>query len=457
MSIKKKILTNLMMGISFINLNLYAQSDVLKSYNQELIKINKHIQPQSVHIKIPLERQNNRIKYWKEYYRGYDDSLSYKDKPTAIASGVVLTPNGYIITNNHVVEDSEQDSIFVTTADGVVHLADIVGTDEYTDLAVIRIYTENLKPIEFGNSDVVEVGELALALGSPLGLSRTLTTGIVSAIGRGEDVIKTKDGTSSMSYFIQTDAAVNPGNSGGGLFNYKGELIGINSSIYSSTGYSIGYGFAIPSTIVKNITKQLMAKGFVNRPYLGIDFDELDEKTAKKYNSPQNKGIIITEVAEKSSASAGGLLKNDIIVKCDSKVITNSSELKNIMIAKSPGDSLSMAIYRNGELKNLSFVLSEFTSKDLTTEYFSYKSSLNMELNNYSDKLSIKDIALYGAAYNAGIKEEDILVSIDNQPVSTFLQIKDILLSKKPGDKIKCKLLRKNEEINTEIILHSSK
>ncbi len=457
MTIQNKLLASLLILTSSASINLYAQSELLKLYNQELIKINKHIQPQSVHIKIPLEHQNNRIKYWKKYYREFNDSLSYKEKPTAIASGVVLTPNGYIITNNHVVEDSEKDSIFITTTDGVVHLADIVGTDEYTDLAVIRIYTDNLKPIEFGDSDILEVGELTLALGSPLGLSRTLTSGIVSAIGRGEDIIKTKDGKSSMSYFIQTDAAVNPGNSGGGLFNYKGELIGINSSIYSSTGYSIGYGFAIPSTIVKNITKQLMTKGFVNRPYLGIDFDELDEKTAKKFNSPQNKGIVITEVAEKSSASAGGLLKDDIITKCDSKEITNSSDLKNIMIIKHPSDSLTMTIYRNGVLKTLSFVLSEFTTKDLTSDYFSYKPSLNIEVTDKDNKLFIKEVELYGAAYQAGIKEEDIIVSLDNQFISKSQQIKDVLLNKKPGDTIKCKILRKNEEINKDIILHSSK
>ncbi len=124
MTIQNKLLASLLILTSSASINLYAQSELLKLYNQELIKINKHIQPQSVHIKIPLEHQNNRIKYWKKYYREFNDSLSYKEKPTAIASGVVLTPNGYIITNNHVVEDSEKDSIFITTTDGVVYLAD---------------------------------------------------------------------------------------------------------------------------------------------------------------------------------------------------------------------------------------------------------------------------------------------------------------------------------------------
>lgn len=443
------------MILSYTVTNAQSSSNV-SNYHKEIVKVNKQIQPTSVHIRIPLENINKRIQYWKDYYRKYGDTMRV-DKPEAIGSGVIYSNDGFIITNYHVIDESDQDSIYITLSDGSKYLADIVGHDEYSDLALLRIYADNLTPIKFANSDELEVGELTLALGSPLGLSRTLTSGIVSAIGRGEDQIKSDDGNRTLSTYVQTDAAVNPGNSGGGLFNCFGELIGINTAIYSKTGFNVGYAFAIPSNIVKNIADQLVKTGYVNRAYLGIDFKDLTEKSAKDIKYKDKNAIQISEVGNESPAKTAGLAVDDIIYKIDNTLINNSNELKNYMINKKPGDKIKVSFFRNEKYDSLEVTLGTFSSSNDKTDFFANKPSLNVEIKEVNNEIALYKVDILGAADKAGMVEDDVLVSIDNKKILKIDDIKSALENKKPGDKINCQIKRKNEILNKQVLLHSAK
>lgn len=263
---------------------------------------------------------------------------------SGLGSGVILSEDGYIVTNNHVVDGA--DKLEVLLNDNSTYDAKIIGTDEATDLALIKIDAHGLSPITFGDSEAVKVGEWVLAVGNPFGFNSTVTAGIVSAKARSLN----KGGNIGIESFIQTDAALNPGNSGGALVNLKGELIGINSAIYSNTGSYSGFSFAIPTTIVKKVMADLRQYGTVQRAVLGCSVVDLDAKTAKEKNITATKaGVLIISVNDRSTAKALGLQSDDVITAINGVDISNRAQLVEQINKFRPGDEITITYYRNNK------------------------------------------------------------------------------------------------------------
>jgi serine protease Do len=296
--------------------------------------------------------------------------------PQASGSGVIISPDGYIVTNNHVVEKAEK--IQVTTNDHRVLEAKVIGRDPNTDLALIKVSATNLPIVKLGNSDDVRVGEWVLAVGNPFNLTSTVTAGIVSAKGRGIGIIGTQNDdddnaspfspsrnapkqpktNTSIESFIQTDAAINPGNSGGALVNTKGELIGINSAIASHTGSYEGYGFAIPVNLAKKVLNDIKQYGSVKRGYLGVKYNDLsDPEQAELAGVKGTVGLYVGDVVQGSGAEAAGIKTGDVITKVDGALVTESSDLTEHVGRMQPGDKVKITVNRDNQEKNFTVTL----------------------------------------------------------------------------------------------------
>ncbi len=262
-------------------------------------------------------------------------------------SGIIISPDGYILTNNHVVENSSHVTVGLT--DKRTFDAKVIGTDPLTDLAVIKVDATNLPVAYLGNSDELKVGQWVLAIGNPLGLSSTVTAGIVSSLGRGSLGLINKN-PYGVENFIQTDAAINPGNSGGALVDLSGSVIGVNSAIAASgTGTYIGYGFAIPINLAKSVAKDLIAHGKVSRGYIGVNIGEVTDAMAKSVGLDRPKGVIIQGIVEGGSASKADIKAGDIILKIDGKEVNEPNELQSYIASKSAGSSVKLMLYRDGK------------------------------------------------------------------------------------------------------------
>lgn len=259
-------------------------------------------------------------------------------------SGVIISSGGYIITNNHVIEDAS--IIEVTLSNRRTYTALVAGKDQQTDLALIKIDAKNLQPLRYANSDLVAVGEWVLAVGNPFNLASTVTAGIVSAKARNINILS---GAYSVESFIQTDATVNPGNSGGALVNTNGELIGINTAIITKSGMSEGYSFAIPSNIVRKVITDLMRYGKVQRAILGVQIDEVTDEIAAAKRLPDVAGILIKSVTEGGGASESDLRAGDVIISINGITTASIPELQEQISRYSPGDRISLEYFRSGK------------------------------------------------------------------------------------------------------------
>ena len=283
----------------------------------------------------------------EDFFGGGNMGQFFRQKGSG--SGVIMTDDGYIVTNNHVVQFA--DEIIVTLSDKKEYKARKIGTDPSTDLAVIKIEGENFPTVDFADSDEVLVGEWVLAVGNPFDyLTSTVTAGIVSAKGRDINIIKEDK---AIEEFIQTDAAVNPGNSGGALVNTSGNLIGINTAIATPTGTYAGYSFAIPSNLVKDIVNDIIENGDIERASLGVAGYDIDEELVKSYNLKTGQGFYVMEVISGSAAEFGGVLPGDIITKVDGNDISSFDELKETLKFGKVGDELNVTVNRNGKVKDI--------------------------------------------------------------------------------------------------------
>lgn len=267
-------------------------------------------------------------------------------------SGVIISEDGYIVTNNHVIESA--DDIEVSLSDNRNYKAEVIGTDPTTDLALLKIEAENLAHVGFANSDEVRVGEWVLAIGNPFNLNSTVTAGIVSAKGRDINILR---GRSAIESFIQTDAAVNPGNSGGALVNLEGKLIGINTAIASRTGSYAGYSFAVPTNIVRKVMEDLIQYGTVQRAYLGVLIRNVDGQLAKEKDLDLTNGIYVDSLTENGAAADAGLKIGDVIVAVEGKQVNSSPELQAAIGTHRPGDKVSIQVNRDGTEKTIAVVL----------------------------------------------------------------------------------------------------
>ena len=271
------------------------------------------------------------------------------DKQLSLGSGVIVSKEGFILTNNHVVEAA--DEIEVALADGRKAVAKVVGTDPETDLAVIKIELPDLPAITMGRSEQAQVGDVVLAIGNPFGVGQTVTMGIVSALGRNHLGINTFEN------FIQTDAAINPGNSGGALIDTSGNLIGINTAIFSRSGGSLGIGFAIPSSTVKTVLESIIGHGQVVRGYIGVEPQDITPDLADSFGLNTKTGTIIAGVVKGGPADKAGIKPGDILIAVDGKTVADTTEMLNLIAQLTPGSTAKMTLLRKSEQSNVDVVI----------------------------------------------------------------------------------------------------
>lgn len=275
------------------------------------------------------------------WYRFFFGDRDENEPQGGMGSGVIVSAQGYILTNNHVVEGA--DDIEVNLADGRKAMAKLVGADPDTDLAVLKIDLPNLPAMTFGDSAALQVGDVVLAIGNPFGVGQTMTSGIVSALGRNQLGINTFEN------FIQTDAAINPGNSGGALIDTAGNLMGINTAIYSRSGGSMGIGFAIPVSTARQVLEGIVKDGQVTRGWIGVEPKELNAELAETFNLKQTEGVIITGVLQGGPAATAGLRPGDVITQVGGKAVRNVPELLSTVAALKPDDAVTLKVLRRGD------------------------------------------------------------------------------------------------------------
>lgn len=356
-------------------------------------------------------------------------------------SGVIVSSDGYIVTNNHVIEDANE--IEVTLNDNSTYSAKIIGTDPSTDIAILKIDANDLLPIEFGNSDDIQVGEWVLAVGNPFNLTSTVTAGIVSAKARNINIIGSRNrDVVPIESFIQTDAAVNPGNSGGALVNVEGELIGINTAIASQTGSYAGYAFAVPSKLVRKVMTDLIDFGIVQRGFLGVQIAEVNQKLVDEKNLLNTRGIYVAGVNEGSGAEKAKIKEGDVILKVGSKDVNTPAQLQEEIGKRRPGDVVSLTIRRGKDeiirevvLKNLEGN-TELRSKE-EIERFSALGATFEELSKDEKKELSIDHGVKITSLNAGklkalgLTEGMIVTKINNDKVYSVEQLTSFLKNSK--------------------------
>ncbi|MDD4847244.1 MAG: trypsin-like peptidase domain-containing protein [Bacteroidales bacterium] len=356
-------------------------------------------------------------------------------------SGVILSEDGYIVTNNHVVEGAE--FIDVILNDKRTYEAAIIGRDPTTDLALIKIEAQDLPFIEYGNSDAVRVGEWVLAVGNPFNLTSTVTAGIVSAKARNIQILSDQ-GSGTIESFIQTDAAVNRGNSGGALVDVNGKLIGINAAIASGSGYYTGYSFAIPINIVKKVVSDLMMYGELQRAYIGISMREVDAALAKEKNLSSVEGIYVAEVIEEGAAAAAGIKAGDVILKVDEETVNSSARLLEIIGQKTPGDVINLTVNRNGSKNVYAITLLNINNSTevVKKDNIVFVNEFGIGLTKISDK-TCRDLHIAGGARiekisqgivaQVGIQRGFIITAIDKQKVLSPSDAERLLNQSKGG------------------------
>lgn len=355
-------------------------------------------------------------------------------------SGVILTSDGYIVTNNHVIDRA--DDIEVILNDNRTFKAKIVGTDPSTDLALIQIDAEDLSPITVANSDEVKVGQWVLAVGNPFSLNSTATAGIVSAKARNINILRDQ---AAIESFIQTDAAVNPGNSGGALVNLNGELVGINTAIASPTGAYSGYAFAVPSNLMRKVIKDLMDYGTVQRGYLGVMIRDVDGNFAREEGLDVTEGVYVSDMMENSAAEDAGVETGDVIVAVNGNEVKSASELQAAVGTRRPGDKVTIVVDRDGKRKEIDVVLKNRSGNTKVVERAeaSIFDMMGVELQPLSEeetrRLGIKGgvqitrLMRGKLSQQTDVREGFIITKINDEPVRDIDDVEEVLENRRGG------------------------
>ncbi len=408
--------------------------------------------PRSKDFTKAAKKSVNAVVHVKTRYRGqgYQDPLELffrgprkkQKKALSAGSGVIVSQDGYVVTNNHVVEKASE--IKIVLNDGKTFKAKIVGQDKATDLALLKVDAEGLPTIEYGNSDKIEVGEWVLAVGNPFNLTSTVTAGIVSAKGRNID-LRRRDPSRDffpIESFIQTDAAVNPGNSGGALVDAKGQLVGINTAIASNTGSYTGYSFAIPVNIVQKVVKDIIEYGKVQRAYIGVKIRNISDELAQEKDLDRMQGVYVAGLMDDGAAKKAGIQEEDIITKVGSVKVENVPQLQGQVSKYRPGDEVTVTVIREGEKKELDVTLRNREGTEELVKASESKGSLNelgAELtqlpSEYREKLGldhgvqVKELSS-GKLRKAGVREGFIILRVDRKKVNSVADIKEYLAKK---------------------------
>lgn len=441
-------------SVSFGKLNALSPSEAS-------VAVSAIATPMVVSISTPIGKMDDlRLRYLEEYLKQYGggrfDSEKYRGR--SIGSGVIVSENGYILTNNHVVDGAYEDSILVTLQDGRSMYATLIGQDERTDLALLRIYADGLDAAKFAESQDINIGEWVLAVGNPLGLKSTVTFGIISALNR-EPEYRTEDEYAVSSY-VQTDAAINPGNSGGGLFNLRGELIGINTAIWSSNGYYQGYGFAMPVNIAEAVAYDLVVDGKLDRGFLGITAREVDDSVAARLFLEDTDGAVIDHVEKGSPAERAGLQIDDVVLMVNDRKVETLQRLKSILAVFVVDEELKLTIQRDGAEKTMTVKLGRDPYENAPENEFGdpvgglgigvrplapgEASELGMPGTN---GLVIDEIQPHGTASLARLFEGDVLLRLNDERVFSMEGLADYLAPRKAGEAVMFTVWRRGKEV----------
>lgn len=359
-------------------------------------------------------------------------------------SGVIVSPDGYVLTNNHVIDSARE--VTVTLPDKREFPGKIVGTDPKTDLAVVKIDAKNLPTIPWGDASKLQVGEYVLAVGNPFGLNSTVTLGIVSALGRG------RMGITQYEDFIQTDAAINPGNSGGALVNTRGELVGINTAIFSQSGGYQGVGFAVPTSMGQPIYESLLTHGKVVRGYLGIGIQDLNQDLAKSFGVPNGKGALVSDVKEDSPADHAGLQQGDVITSYQAAPVEDAVALQRLVTKTTVGAKVPMKVLRDGHEKEITVTIGEqpgdpkIAKADGEVKEYAFAGVAVQDL----DRDTAKELGIKGkaqgvvvtsvepdsAADKAGLVPGDVIREINRQPVKSAKEFEKVSSAVKKGENV---------------------
>jgi serine protease Do len=431
------------------------------AFNNAFIQVAEKVTPSIVQITVVATVKNKMPDEFHFFFPFKDDVP--KDQQGG-GSGIIISEDGYILTNNHVVENAKQ--VTVTLHDKRVFEATVVGTDPLTDLGVIKIDAKNLPVAYFGDSDKIRVGQWVMAIGNPLALASTVTAGIISATHRNINIIQDRYGVEN---FIQTDAVINPGNSGGALVDLTGAVIGVNSAIATNgmTQSYIGYGFAIPVNLAKTVATDLIANGKVSRGYIGVQISEVDAATAKAVGLSEPKGVLVQDIVKGGSASKEDIKEGDIILKVDDKETNLPNELQSYVASKRAGTTVKLTIFREGKQIERNVTLKARdedketasvsdlgkkgkdldAAKEISFDNIGIKARnlSSSELNDFKIKngVLITEVKEFSKAYNQRVSEGNVIVSADHKEVNTVSELKSIIENKK-GQAILLKLVDKD-------------
>lgn len=429
---------------SFVKVNAACNSAALPGQPVDLTYAAEKALPAVVHIKYVQNSKVQTVEMQGDPFGDFFDPFGFfgggrggsqkrqvqTPKKEASGSGVIISADGYIVTNNHVVEGA--DELTVTLNDNREFSARIIGTDKTTDLALIKIDGKNLPALPIGDSDKLKVGEWVLAVGNPFNLTSTVTAGIVSAKARSL-------GANGVESFIQTDAAINAGNSGGALVNTQGELIGINAMLTSPTGSNIGYGFAIPTTIMNKVVDDLKTYGTVQRAMLGIqgtnahDYIDREKAEGKDVDLGVNDGIYVAKVEEDGSGADAGLKEGDVITSLDGKKVTKMSELQEILYAKKPGDKLTITYMRDKKsvtktvtLKNAQGNTNVVKNHDMDVLGGQFRPITEQQKNNLEITYGLEVTKVdNGKLKDAGISRGFIIQKVEDEPIKSISDLQN--------------------------------
>jgi serine protease Do len=390
---------------------------------------------------------------FSEFFKRFFDErpwLPQDRQANSLGSGFIISADGYILTNAHVASKNA-DTIIVRLSDDREKPAKLIGADDFTDLALLKIDDEGLPTVKIGDSDAVEVGEWVLAIGSPFGLERTATQGIVSAVGRN---------LPSDAYvpFIQTDAAINPGNSGGPLFNALGQVIGVNSQIYSSTGGYMGLSFAVPIKLAMQVAEQLKETGEVTRGWLGVMIQNVNQELAESFDIEQASGALVSQILPDSPAAKAGIQVGDIIIRYGDELVEESSELPRMIGVTAVGKTVDLLVVRKGEPLQLKATIARLeVEEEIATIDERRADLLNMAVSELSDEqrrilnLDQRGVLVTevddGLAANAGIYPYDVILSVNYEDVTGTQQFIELIGGLPLGKAVPLLVLREDETI----------
>jgi len=446
-----------------------VQNTNIKNFSNSFIEVAKKVTPSIVQINVVTTVKAPKIEGPFKFFFQHPQIPDKKGEGEG--SGVIISKDGYILTNNHVVKNAEH--VQVMLSDKETYNAKVIGTDPLTDLAIIKIDADNLPAAYLGDSDKLQIGQWVMAIGNPLGyLNSTVTAGIISARGRNLNLIRDDKGY-GIENFIQTDAAINPGSSGGALVDLNGAVVGINAAIATNglSGSYIGYGFAIPINLAKSVASDLIKNGKVNRGYIGVMIAPVDAAKAKALGLKLPKGVFVNSLVKGGSAESAGIKPGDVILSVDDKVVNEPNELQSLIARQKAGDTIRLKIFRDGETIYKDVVLKSRDNQDAVEVSSNSESSKERSLD--SDRLSFDNIGLsvrnlhdseydkynvdygvmitsvkpYTPAYEQRLSKGLVITKVNKKKIKTVSDLADILDSKK-GGAVLMKVVLPNGNVN---------